>query len=229
MLLRPRLSAIAAFVARGSRVADIGTDHAYLPVFLLRTGIAEQVIAVDVHHGPYQAAVETVTSAGLVEAISVRFGDGLTVLGQGEADTVVIAGMGGNTIVKILEDSLPVTQSLTRLILQPMVASATIRRWLAANGWCIVDETLVEEDHILYEIIVAEQGTVFPYPPVFDDIGPKLWVQRHPLLRNHIERLIVQYSSILTEMSKSPAASSTIKYQEYARKIAELEEKCACL
>jgi len=229
VLLRPRLSAIAAFVPRSSRVADIGTDHAYLPVFLLQTGLVEQVIAVDVHHGPYQAALETVTSAGLSDSISVRFGDGLTVIPPGEADTVVIAGMGGNTIVKILEDSWPITQSLTRLILQPMVAAAALRRWLAVTGWCIVEETLVEEDRILYEIIVAERGTVLPYPSIFDDIGPKLWMHRHPLLRNHIERLIVQYSSILTAMSKSPAARSTIKYREYALKIAELEEKCACL
>lgn len=229
MLLRPRLSAIASFVPRGSRVADIGTDHAYLPVFLLQAGAVEQAIAIDVHPGPYQAAVETVTSAGLSNAISVRLGDGLTVLAEGEADTVVIAGMGGNTIIKILEDSFPVAQSLTRLILQPMVASAAIRRWLAANGWCIVDETLVEDDRILYEIIVAEQGTTLPYPQIFDDIGPKLWMNRHPLLRNHINRLIVQYSGILAEMSKSSAARSTMKYQEYARRIAELEEKCACL
>ena len=229
MLLRPRLSAIAAFVPQGSRVADIGTDHAYLPVFLMQTGTAKKVVAVDVHPGPYQAALENVASAGLSEEIAVRFGDGLKVLSPGEIDTVVIAGMGGHTIIKIFEGSLAVTKSLRRLILQPMAAASALRRWLAASGWCIAAETLVEEDGILYEVIVAEQGEIFSYRSILDDIGPQLWTQRHPLLKTHIERLIAHYSGILASMAKSAAASSTVKYQEYARKLAELEEMRSCL
>ncbi len=229
LILKPRLAAIAAFVPKGSSVADIGTDHAYLPVFLLQCGVVNKAIAADVHAGPYRAALETVTASGLVDAISVRFGDGLGVLAPSEADTVVIAGMGGSTIIKILEASADVTNSITRLILQPMTASATLRRWLVQNAWHIVEEELVEEDQILYEIIVAERGSGLSYQPIFDDIGPKLWANHHPLLRKHIERLIVHYSGILAAMSKSPAASATIKYREYTQKIAELEEKFACL
>jgi len=229
LILKPRLAAIAAFVPNGSSMADIGTDHAYLPVFLLQSGVVNKAIAADVHAGPYRAALETVTASGLLDTISVRFGDGLGVLAPSEVDTVVIAGMGGSTIIKILEASSDVTDSITRLILQPMTASGTLRRWLVQNSWHIVEEELVEEDQILYEIIVAERGSGLSYQSIFDDIGPKLWANRHPLLRKHMEHLIAHYSGILAAMSKSSTASATMKYREYAQKIAELEEKFACL
>ncbi|MBP1765362.1 MAG: hypothetical protein H6Q65_2420 [Firmicutes bacterium] len=229
LILKPRLAAIAAFVPTGASVADIGTDHAYLPVFLLQSGVVNKAIAADIHAGPYRAATETVAAFGLLDSISVRFGNGLSVLAPSEADTVVIAGMGASTIIKILEASSDITNSLTRLILQPMTAAAALRRWLVENSWNIVEEELVEEDQILYEIIVAERGSALSYQSIFDDIGPRLWANHHPLLRNHIERLIAHYSGILAEMSKSPTASATIKYREYARKIADLEEKFTCL
>jgi len=141
-----RLAALAELVPRGSRVADIGTDHAYLPIELVQEHIVASAIAGDVHLGPWKAAKEHVDALGLTQRISVRLGDGITVLSPGEVDVVIIAGMGGQTIIEILIGKPEVTKSLKRLILQPMVAANTVRSWLNENQWGVVDERLVQEE-----------------------------------------------------------------------------------
>ncbi len=160
MHLSQRLLVIANFVPRGSTIADIGTDHAYLPIYLVTEGVCPKGIGVDVHQGPFEAAMRAVQEAGLADKIAVRLGDGLAVVQPGEADVVVIAGMGGGTIRGILEAGPQVVAGLKRLILQPMVDSAHLREWLICNGWPIADEELVEEEGRLYEIIVAEKADV---------------------------------------------------------------------
>ncbi len=102
MKLSKRLATIAALVPPGGRLADIGTDHAYLPVYLVTEGIVPSAVAGEVNEGPFRAAGEALARVGLADRISLRFGDGLAVLAPGEADTAVIAGMGGQTIVDIL-------------------------------------------------------------------------------------------------------------------------------
>lgn len=160
MHLSQRLLVIANFIPRGSTIADIGTDHAYLPIYLVTEGVCPKGIGVDVHQGPFEAAMRAVQEAGLADKIAVRLGDGLAVVQPGEADVVVIAGMGGGTIRGILEAGPQVVAGLKRLILQPMVDSAHLREWLICNGWPIADEELVEEEGRLYEIIVAEKADV---------------------------------------------------------------------
>jgi tRNA (adenine22-N1)-methyltransferase len=227
--LGKRLSAIAAMVLPGSRIADIGTDHAYLPIYLVSQGISPAAVAGDVHKGPYESAKETVTLLNLSYKIAVRFGDGLAVLTPGEADTAVIAGMGGPNIIEILDARPEIVASLSRLILQPMIGSAGVRRWLAENGWRLLDETLVEEEGRLYEIMAAERGEAVPVEPVLYEIGPLLWEQRHPLLKTHLDNLIGQYSRVVAEMAGGKVAAASPKYREYQEKIAELEAKKACL
>jgi len=224
-----RLAAIAAMVPAGSKVADIGTDHAYLPIHLETAGITSGAIAGDIHQGPFQAALAAVRRVNLEDRISVRFGDGLAVLSPGEADTAVIAGMGGATIIEILSTQPEVTASLSRLVLQPMLAAPALRRWLVANGWRLVDETLAEEDGRIYEIIAAEQGKSAEMEPILLEIGPLLWSRRHPLLKAHLAGLCVQMKRVVAEMAVSASAVNSAKYQEYQEKIALLEEKHACL
>ena len=229
MKLGERLTAIADLVPRGSRVADIGTDHAYLPVYLITNGIASQAVAGDVHKGPYEAARDTISRSGLSERIDLRLGDGIRILRPGEVDTVVIAGMGGATIIDILSAEPEIVKALSRLILQPMQAAASLRRWLFANGWRVVGEELVEEDGRLYEVMALERGRENTEDAVLLDIGPLLWRERHPLLKQHISNLIAQHKRVVAEMAGSAQASGAPKYREYQQKIAELEEKYACL
>lgn len=229
MKLSKRLATIAALVPPGSRLADIGTDHAYLPVYLVTEGIVPFAVAGEVNRGPFVAAGEALARVGLEKAVSLRFGDGLEVLAPGEVDTAVIAGMGGPTIVDILSARPAVTGTVARLILQPMQAAGVVRRWLAANGWRIVAEALVEEDGRLYEVIAAEQGAADEYDPILNDIGPLLWERRHPLLKVHLEALLAQARRVAAEMAASSRARASAKYGEYVDKIAALEDMYACL
>lgn len=229
MRLVGRLAALAAFVPQGARLADIGTDHAYLPIELIQDHIIVSAIAGDIHVGPYKAAKEHVEALGLEQKISVRLGNGLAVLSPGEVEVAVIAGMGGQTIIEILNNSIEVTKSLDRLILQPMVAAASVRRWLEENGWYLADERLVQDDGRLYEIVVAEQGKALICEPVMYDIGQKLWNDKSELLILHVDQLISQTKRILGEMAVSSNARKSLKYDEYKERLKQLEAKRQCL
>ncbi len=229
MKLGERLAVLAEFVPQGARVADIGTDHGYLPIELIQKNIAISVVAGDIHKGPYQAAKDNVESLGLEEKISVRFGDGLSVLSPGEVDTVVIAGMGGSTMIEILKSEPKVTGSLTRLILQPMIAAGTLRSWLVSNNWCIVDEALVQDEGRLYEVIVAKQGESPEFEPIMYEIGMVLWEKKPPLLCLHLDHLIAQTKRVVREMANSDNAQQSPKFNEYVKKLEQLEDKRQCL
>ncbi len=229
MKLSKRLATIAALVPPGGRLADIGTDHAYLPVYLVTEGIVPSAVAGEVHEGPFRSAAEALAGVGLADRIDLRFGDGLAVLAPGEVDTAVIAGMGGATIVEILAARPEVTAALSCLVLQPMQGAGLVRRWLATAGWRLAAEALVEEDGRLYEVIAAAPGTAKEYEPILYDIGPLLWARRHPLLKGHVAALLAQARRVAAEMAASPQAVRSPKYREYATKIAQLEDKLACL
>ncbi len=146
-------------VPKGGTVADIGSDHALLPVFLVETGTAQRAVAGEINDGPLQAARKQVAEAGLNDRISVRQGDGLDVISPGEADTIVIAGMGGGTIADILTrgEAAGKLSGVSRLVLQPNIGERIVREWFLSYGWKLVQERLLEEDGITYEILVAEQ------------------------------------------------------------------------
>lgn len=153
--LDKRLSTVASMVRRGSRVADIGTDHAYLPVYLVQAGICPSGIAADIRTGPLEAARRTVTEAGLTDVIALRLGDGLAPVAADKADDIVIAGMGGETIVEILSSADWVKDTRWRLVLQPMTRAEELRRWLLTNGFAITEERLVRDGHRLYPVMAA--------------------------------------------------------------------------
>jgi len=154
--LSKRLSAVASFVLPGGPLADIGTDHALLPVALVQRGVVPSAVAGDVHPGPAQAAERQVRASNLESRISVRLGDGLRVLRPGEAATVAIAGMGGGTMVDILSAGGAALQGVRRLVLQPNIGERLVREWLASNGWKLAEETLLEEDGLMYEVLAAD-------------------------------------------------------------------------
>ena len=229
MELGGRLRAIAAQVGSFQRMADIGTDHAFLPVWLIQNNRITFAVAGDVQPGPLEAAKRSVREAGLEPAIAVRLGNGLQVVAPGEVDVVVIAGMGGPTIREILESSPTVVSKLSRIVCQPMIGAAILREWFLTNGWKIIDEDLVMEDGRLYEIIVAEPGKTMPIAELLLEIGPVLWRRQHPLLREHLIRLRQQYARQAGAMEKSSSMAVEKRRQVVMRKIGELEEKLACL
>lgn len=156
--LSERLCAICERLLPNKILADIGTDHAYLPSYAYLKGIIPCAIGTDVNEGPYESARTHVNNLGLSQVIDIRLGDGLAVIRENEVEQVTIAGMGGALITSILEDGKAKLAGVERLILQPNVATDKVRRWLYANDWTICDECILEEDQIIYEIIVANRG-----------------------------------------------------------------------
>jgi tRNA (adenine22-N1)-methyltransferase len=159
--LSKRLEAVASLVRSGSAVADIGSDHALLPVYLIQSGVASKAVAGEVNAGPLQAARKQVEESGLTEKISVRMGNGLEAVAAGEVDTITIAGMGGGTIVDILSRGAAEgkLQGVSRLVLQPNIGERLVREWLIKNGWELKEERILEEDGIIYEVLAADAST----------------------------------------------------------------------
>ena len=155
MELSERLSCLASLVRPGSRVADIGTDHALLPVFLVKTGVCRSAIAVDVKAGPVAAAQKAVKAADLLDAIDVRLGDGLSPISPDEVEDIVIAGMGGETMVEILKAAPWVLSDRYRLILQPMTRVEVLHRFLYEQGFEIEEEHLMEDSGHRYVYLTA--------------------------------------------------------------------------
>lgn len=174
--LSQRLQACLNLAAPYKIIADIGTDHAYLPCAGIKNNKLTKAIAADIGAGPLQSARHTVDRYGLHHEIELRLGPGLSVLQPGEVEAVVIAGMGGKLIASILGADPLLTRSFPRLVLQPNVDGVLVRKWLFSQGYEILDEELILEDGKFYEVIAAQAAS----EPVFYD---ELDAEFGPILR----------------------------------------------
>lgn len=165
--LTPRLKTIASLIKNGARVADIGTDHAYLPAWLVLNGVISFGIASDIGIGPLSSAQNTAEAYGVSEKISLRLGAGLEKISPAECDTLVIAGMGGETISDILAAAQWTKQGNHTLILQPMTMAQELRFYLLNNGYAIENEVLCREGRRLYTVICAHGGSLTEDKPEF--------------------------------------------------------------
>lgn len=158
--LSKRLQTVAAYVPQNAVVADIGSDHAYLPCYLVHQGIVQKAIAGEVVKGPYESACKEVRTEQLQDKITVRLADGMEAVEHEDGVTAVtIAGMGGPLIASILNKDLTRLQTVERLILQPNIHAMAIRVWAKQNGWKVIDEAILKEDRKIYEVLVLERGT----------------------------------------------------------------------
>lgn len=163
-----RLSSVAKFVRWGARFADIGTDHAYLPVFLLRRGVIERAVCSDINSGPLDNARTTARAAGVFDKIDFVLTDGASALSCLGITDMAICGMGGELIARIIEDAPYIKKSRVRLILQPMTRQEQLRTYLYQNGFSIIDCDYVTEADKHYTVIVCEytekpqQGEITP-------------------------------------------------------------------
>ncbi|HFI0263749.1 TPA: tRNA (adenine(22)-N(1))-methyltransferase TrmK [Streptococcus suis] len=159
--LSKRLATVADYVPQGARLADVGSDHAYLPLFLVEQGRIDFAVAGEVVQGPYQSALQNVEQAGLSEKIAVRLANGLAAVELADqVSTITIAGMGGRLIAEILEAGKDKLVSVERLVLQPNNREDDVRRWLVEHDFQLVAEEILEENDKIYEILVAEKGNV---------------------------------------------------------------------
>ena len=222
--LTPRLRAAAELVERGSCLADIGTDHAYLPVWLLLEGRIRRAIAADLRPGPLSRARATAQRYGCTRGIDFRLCDGLSGLSAGEADTIVIAGMGGETIARILEGASWVREGAITLILQPMSAQQELRRWLWRSGFCLDREEIVCEGEKLYNIVVARFGGAVPLALGEEWAGRQYPGLDQPLRGRYLRRLLEKTDRALAGLAQSRDAGADPRREELLRLRRELED-----
>jgi len=203
-------------------LADIGTGHALLPLYLVENGTVTRAIAVEKEAGPASLARSAVAARGLADRIEIRIGDGLSPLRPKEAEIIVIAGLGGEKITAILAADIEIARTAHRLILQPMNRAAPLRRWLVENGWQIEAENLVAERQKLYPVIAATPGTSERMDWLEEELGPCLLASQHPLLEELIKRLTLRYEKAFAGLSKAPHAGTAARRKELARRLAEL-------
>ncbi len=215
----PRLKKIIDYV-NTEVVADIGTDHAYVPIELIKSKRALRVIASDVRQGPLYIAKGNISDSGLADKIESRLGSGLSILSPGEADTIIIAGMGGELIADILlKDEETARQA--KLILQPMNSQYELRRWLIDNNYTILKEDLENEGKRIYNFLIVKSGKMQPYPRDIDyHLPPELY--RHPKFCMLVDKKEREFNKIITgiERSKEP---DTEKLKYYKNRINDLE------
>lgn len=200
-----RLKTIIKMFDNCNSAADIGTDHAYVPEMLIKNNLCKKVIATDVNEGPYRIAKNYIESTGLEDSIEVRLGNGLQPIGLGEVDTIVIAGMGGILITKILDEKITEFDETKTLILQPMNAADKVRKYLHEKGFCIIDEEIAREDYHFYELIKAGKSSEdCRYDrELFYETGKNLFEKKHPLLKEFVENKIRINSEIIHNMDKA--------------------------
>ena len=157
-MLSKRLLTIIDMVSPGKVPADIGTDHGYVPIRLVQRGICSRALAMDIREGPLERAAGHIREAGLEDRIILRQSDGLKQLRQGEADCIIITGMGGALIERILSQGEAVLESVSELVLSPQSEIARVRKWLLESRFVISDEDMIIEDGKFYTVIKAAAG-----------------------------------------------------------------------
>lgn len=219
MQLSLRLSAIADMVTTGNRLVDVGCDHGYLPVYLIQQKKIPSAIAMDVRKGPLSRAKEHIRQYGLEEYIQTRLSDGLENLKAGEGDTLVIAGMGGPLMERILTDGQSVRDSFSEMILQPQSDIPHFRRFIQSQGFQIVEEKMVEEESKFYpmmrvvrtcpegdgnENLVSEAA---PYT-LEEAFGKFLLKEHNPVLYRYLLREERIRADILKQLQAAPQAEA---------------------
>ena len=215
MELSPRLLKIASLVPKCKKLADVGTDHGYIPLYLFMEGVIESAVAMDVNPMPLKRAEDNITGAGYGQLCEFRLSDGLEKLAPAEADVIVIAGMGGLLIREILEKGKHALSCNTKLLLQPMIAAPELREYLFANGYIIENEYVVREENKFYNIISAVPGSDAPTPADIY-IGRNVSVTSPHVYGDYLEYKLRVCTNIISgiEKSKNPDTAELEAYKE---------------
>ena len=222
LALQPRLQLLADMVPAGSRLADVGTDHGYLPVYLLQQGRISRAIASDIVDGPLQHARQTAAEYE-VDGIDFRLCPGLDAIAPHEADTVVIAGMGGETIQAILSAAPWTADGSHLLLLQPMTKVEYLRKWLVDNGYAFTEERLVWDKDHLYPVFAVRGGTQPPLTAAQQYGGVLL--DGDPLYGASLDERIGKLQKAVEGLQKSSVVESAVKVKELIELCRILKEK----
>jgi len=218
MMIKPgnRLLKIASMVGKCEKPADIGTDHAYIPIYLVQSGMCSKAVATDVKKGPLDKARENIEKYRLSDRIELRMGNGLEPIGENECDVFIIAGMGGIVISGILEASADQARKAKALVLQPAYYDEFLREFLLKNGYCIETEALAMDGGKIYTVIRAYyDGIVRSDDDLYYHIGRALFENNDPLLNEFLQRRIRIQTNIVNGMKKSAKVDEQTYMKEY--------------
>ena len=224
MQLSQRLSSVASMVTAGNCLADVGTDHGYVPIYLYERQIIPHAIAMDVNKGPLERARVHIAEYGFQNKIETRLSDGLAALKPGEADSVTIAGMGGPLIIRILSAYPEVTASLKELILQPQSEISEVRVWLGEQGYEIVEEHMVFEDGKYYSMFKAVKNEKCRALSALECKFGRLDVLKEiHVLKAFVERELNNKQNILEKLRSENTEKSNGRAEEIKALIEELQ------
>lgn len=223
--LTPRLMAIADQVPQGAKLADVGTDHAYLPVYLLLRDRIHSAVASDVNEGPLQRGRETARTYAVPEdKIAFRCCDGLAGVEAREADTVAICGMGGELISRIL-GAAPWTREAL-LLLQPMSSQPELRQWLIANGYAIQRERVIKEGEKYYVILTVTGGESAPYTPAELFVGRQQAAEDNPHRGAYLADQIRRRERAMAGMKQgNPTPEALAREEELLNGLKDMEKE----
>ncbi len=213
--LTPRLKIIAESIRGYDSAADIGSDHAHLPIFLIKNEYVKRAVAVDINKGPVEIAKKRIKCHGAEAGITVRQGCGLTAIGPKEVEVIIIAGMGGILIRNILDESPETAKSAKLLVLQPMRDS----EWLFEHRFDIIEEELVKEQGKIYEIIWAKPGGAVKELKGSFLIGDKIIEKKHPLVAEHINNRVNELIKIVEDLKGKHTENCRERAEECSRLI----------
>ena len=219
--LQPRLQCIASLVPQGARLADVGTDHGYLPVWLLQHGRIESAIASDINALPLDHARATAREYGVTERMDFRLCPGLAEIKAEECDAIAIAGMGGETILGILEAAPWTHEGVHTLILQPQSAGQALRQYLAEHSFAIEREALARDGHFFYTVLRAKKGHMPPLSPGQQYASPQLLRADGPLLGPYLARIETALAGTVLGLQR---ADEPEKLRYYETALAEIRE-----
>lgn len=233
MELSKRLQAVSDLVTAGYRVADIGTDHAYIPIYLVENHLSPCSVAMDINEGPLRRAREHVAECGLEKQIELRLSDGMESLKPGEADAVVIAGMGGPLMIGILQKQWNVTCSLKECILQPQSEIAGVRAFLLREGFLFLQEDMVLDSGKYYPMMKVKP------PAAGTDTVPEIWSEvelrygklllesKNPVLRKFLDRELCREEKLLVKLQDAAGERAAQRRSVIMQEIAYISEGIA--
>ena len=232
-IMSNRLELIASLVKDGVGVADVGTDHAYIPIMLRRSGYKGNIIAGDINEYPLEKARQSLENAGLSDSVELVLCDGLSGVDSSKVDTVIVAGMGGDTITGILDRGLYdmpewASRSDYKLILQPVTKPEILRFWLVNNGFIITSEMQTEENGMLYQIICAQPGESPKYKDAELYTGRLEQIQDSKYFDKLLSMHIKRFKAAADSLQNAEKASLKAWNMMILNMIDELEEMKGC-
>ena len=228
MQLSNRLETLTKYVPQGSRVIDVGTDHAYIPIYLIKNKIVTSCMATDINKGPLIKAEQNMAKYR-ISNIKLKQTSGLQGITEADGNVIMISGMGGYLIIDILKAAMPLAKAANRLILQPQQDIDQVRYFLHENGFKIITEDFAKDDDKYYTILVVEKGEEAYTEPYEYLYGKCLIEKNSPLFREWLEKKQEKLIEIMGHLDTQGGVQAMVRKGEINKELAQIEEVIKCL